>query len=435
MEEATLTEILTDHASNSKPSAVLRTNIILSDDDLSDEAKAQFDYHNEILNAFQIYARNILVNSQLSPIGRHLVCTELERNYTNCKSVLNYVAIHPELQTKSNTLPPLLILCGLPRTGTTLLYNLLACDPACRAPLFRDMMYPIPPIARSDTSVRTERDTIDAMDGEAFNAVDLTDYVKSINASHPMFVYEEDRLILNQAGFHSVLTILEPQDSIELQTWFYDDPNKDFAYKYHKTFLRLMNSVDAPRSHWVLKAPLHGMNLDVLLCHHRQVMLVMNHRRLDEVLPSSIRLHIAIASGYFDSNKTNTEADICNVVKRVIYKTDEHTHRLVKFRRSHKNTPVFDVLYDDLLTQPIDTVRRIYEHFGLVWSDDFEMAMAAWLHENPQGKHGRNVYTPDEFGLTSNTIEQRYKEYNSMFLNSQYSSMTDCDVMKSESSI
>ncbi len=89
--------------------------------------------------------------------------------------------------------------------------------------------------------------------------------------------------------------------------------------------------------------------------------------------------------------------------------------RLVKFRRTHQQTRIFDVLYDDLFAQPIDTVRRIYEHFGLSWSEDFELAMFNWLRENPQGKQGRNIYTLEEFGLTHDTIEHRYEEYNNMF--------------------
>ncbi|CAF1139368.1 unnamed protein product [Rotaria sordida] len=97
---------------------------------------------------------------------------------------------------------------------------------------------------------------------------------------------------------------------------------------------------------------------------------------------------------------------------------DMMIHRLIKFRRTNLDIPVFDVLYDDLMAQPIDIVRRIYEHFGLVCSEDFRQAMVTWLRENPQGKQGRNTYTLEEFGLTHELIDQRYEEYNSMFLKS-----------------
>ncbi|CAF5075325.1 unnamed protein product, partial [Rotaria sp. Silwood1] len=60
------------------------------------------------------------------------------------------MASHPELKSRGKLMPPLLVLCGLHRTGTTLLYNLMACDPACRAPLYVEMIQPVPPLARSD---------------------------------------------------------------------------------------------------------------------------------------------------------------------------------------------------------------------------------------------------------------------------------------------
>lgn len=98
---------------------------------------------------------------------------------------------------------------------------------------------------------------------------------------------------------------------------------------------------------------------------------------------------------------------------------DVSIRRLVEFRRTNRDTPVIDILYEDIVSQPIGTVRRIYEHFGLEWSEDFELAMNAWLRENPQGKRGRNTYTLEEFGLEREAIEKCYKEYNSLFFKSQ----------------
>jgi hypothetical protein len=99
-------------------------------------------------------------------------------------------------------------------------------------------------------------------------------------------------------------------------------------------------------------------------------------------------------------------------------------------RRTHQQTRIFDVLYDHLPVQSIDTVRRIYEHFGFSWSKDFELAILNWLRENPQGKQGCNTYTLDEFGLTYDTIEHRYDKLNNMFLKLRKPSDTSSDMAK-----
>ena len=107
------------------------------------------------------------------------------------------------------------------------------------------------------------------------------------------------------------------------------------------------------------------------------------------------------------------------VKERRLRATDVQINRIVEFRRARPDVPVFDVLYDDLVMKPIDTIRRIYHHFGRIWSDEFEQAMLTWLQNNLLGKHGRNTYTPEEFELTSVTSEQKYENCIRMFLDSQ----------------
>jgi hypothetical protein len=397
------------------PHPILHSEVTLSEDGLTDEAKGQFGFHTEILRAFQLNARIALSNDRLTPIGRHLFCTSTERSYTNCKEVLSYVAAHPKVRTTAHTMPPVFFLCGAARTGSTLLYNLLACDPTCRAPSLLDMMCPVPPLARSDTSAQEQRNVIARTFAEKSKELELVDYERERNASHPSFTYEEDVSILYQSGL--LVPHLEPHDSTELANWFYDDTNKDFVYEYHKIFMQMLNSVDAPQSYWLLKTPYHIFNLDTMLRHYPSASLIMTHRRLDDVLPSSIRLGLAFASVYFDNSKHDAAIDRQMVVERRLRATDVQIKRIVKFRRAHPRVSVFDVLYDDLIAAPIDTVRRIYDHFGLAWTEEFEQAMRVWLRDNPQGKQGRNTYTLEEFGLTHDEIEQQYEDYNRMFLN------------------
>ena len=417
MEKETSNDARMENSKNAAAHPILRTNVTLSDDDLSEEAKTQFRFHTEILRAFQMTARIVLTNDRLTPIGRHLFCTSVEQNYTNCKSVLNYVAAHPELQRIAHRMPPLFVLCGAARTGTTLLYNLLACDPACRAPLLMDMMYPVPPIAPSDTAAQERRNVLSRTSSENSKELEPADYEQERNASHPSLAYEEDVSILYQSGL--LVPHLEPHDSTELATWFYDETNKDFVYDYHKTFMQMLNSVGAPQSHWLLKTPYHIFNLSTLLRHYPSASLIMTHRQLQDVLPSSIRLGLAFARTYFNSNRHDTAIDRQMVIERRLRATDIQINRIVKFRRAHPHVPVVDVLYDDLIIKPIEVVRRIYNHFGLVYSDEFEQAMLLWLRNNPQGKQGRNTYTLEEFELTHDSIEQQYEDYIRMFLSAE----------------
>ncbi|CAF3385894.1 unnamed protein product [Rotaria socialis] len=70
---------------------------------------------------------------------------------THCQHVMNYVAEHQYIAKQSLPSVSSLVICGFPRTRTTLLYNLLVCDQSCRASLYIDTdIEVVSPIARSD---------------------------------------------------------------------------------------------------------------------------------------------------------------------------------------------------------------------------------------------------------------------------------------------
>ncbi|CAF4744722.1 unnamed protein product [Rotaria sp. Silwood1] len=139
------------------------------------------------------------------------------------------MASHPELKSRGKLMPPPLVLCGLPRTGTTLLYNLMACDPACRAPLYIEMIQPVPPLARSDTTGQMQRDITVQKYRETLNACGWAEYQQDMRACHPQFVHEEDLLILYQAGCNWIQALLASHDDNELLMWIENDMNKKFV--------------------------------------------------------------------------------------------------------------------------------------------------------------------------------------------------------------
>ena len=96
-------------------------DIILHEADLTEEAKRQFNYHTKILDIFQQNRRHVLINDKIAPIGRHMILSRLAKTYNDCKRVHNYAAAN--LEFLRDSLPSFgpLIICGLPRTGSTLL--------------------------------------------------------------------------------------------------------------------------------------------------------------------------------------------------------------------------------------------------------------------------------------------------------------------------
>ncbi|CAF2627771.1 unnamed protein product [Rotaria sp. Silwood2] len=345
----------------------LLSDIILHENDLTEQAKNQFSYHDKIWRGFESYRQSILRNQYLTPVGRHLALYEIDKLHTDCKHVLNYAA--DNIQLLHHNLPSTgpLVICGLPRTGSTFLFNLMACDPNCRAPLYTDMCVDIiPPISRSDSIEQKRR--IDAVNLSMKQKEYLIGSQSHIAESHPNFPFEEDYNILLQASFLPFFTSIVCDDEINSDKWLQIEINKDYIYDYHEVFLRLLNSVDMPQSHWLLKSPMHSLHLDRLVQHYPNALLVMTHRNLDEVIPSLCALAQTNVQSTFDktdfiSRNRLTKRCYQFIDKMIEYIMEFRTRSNNVFDQSCKN--IFDITYNNLMRDPIAIVRRIYSYFNL----------------------------------------------------------------------
>src|SRR5580765_2733195 len=79
----------------------------------------------------------------LSDRGVLAAAGDIAAHLTNRLRVTDWHRHHPELAAADVT-PPIVIV-GQPRTGTTILYDLLAQDPAHRVPVTWEVYQPLPP--------------------------------------------------------------------------------------------------------------------------------------------------------------------------------------------------------------------------------------------------------------------------------------------------
>ena len=396
----------------------LFNDIVANDQGFTEQAKRQFSYYQDILHGYNLHRESALKNNRLTPAGRYLVLIELKEMFETCQKVLNYAAtVTDQIFSAQKAIDRPLIMCGLPRTGSTLLFNLLACDPNCRAPLATDMFVDcVPPVSRQNAIEHQRRTTVIKAFRQRREA--LTNMISKQAASHPVFPVEEDFLIFRHIGI-SILSHIKTLDQVfDLEKWLYDETNKNFAYEYHRLFLRMLNSVDKPQSHWLIKGIMHSLYMDTLLDYYPQALLLMTHRNLHDIIPSFCRFIWEAYQFCFPQNDPISEKLVIKIAREMI---DTMIKRLVQFRSNSRHTHlqsyknICDIDYNDLILEPIATVRRIYEHFGLLYSEEFERAMESWLEENPQGKQGRNPYNLADINLTSADIDRNYNDYIDLF--------------------
>jgi hypothetical protein len=294
-----------------------------------------------------------------------------------------------------------LYVIGLPRTGTTLLYNLLCQDPNCRPLMGWESFFPVREPGLKGRPPK--RDTRKESGGSLVRRVDrLAPRLKSVHelvSDGP----EECTWLMNSTFVSPGLVLQARMPSYEVylrslasETW------RDVYGRYADT-LKLLQQ-DSAADHWVLKSPAHLMGLNELLDVIPDACVVQTHRNVTKVIGSCCSLFSVVRGIYSDHVCEETLGP--EVVEHLRF----GVMRGLEARRD-KADRICDIGFEPLVKDPIGTVRRIYERFGYPYDPKMEAGMQKWLKENPQGKHGSHKYELSQFGLTDSHVRHAFAEY------------------------
>ncbi len=353
------------------------------------------------LAALPVLLETIEKEADLNFIGRIASKQSLVTALTNRFAVYRHRAAHPEIAGVPIEKPVFIV--GFPRTGTTLLVNLLAQDPANRTPLGWEVQFPDPPpeeaTQTTDPRIAKARKLFAQMDSMAPTLASIHE----IGADLP----QECMPILAH-------TLLSPQPNLTFnvpsyQDWV-DDQDPAPSYVFHRHFLEHLQS-RAMRERWVLKSPVHLATLDALLGEYPDARLIFTHRDPARTIPSVASLWYTVRGIVSDS------VDATQVGPEQMRWWADAIDHATEVRRAHpdKADQFIDLQFEELVRDPIPVVERLYQHFDLPWSDDVANRMRTFIAENPRGKHGTHQYSPEDFGLELSRIRDRFQDYSERY--------------------
>ncbi len=324
--------------------------------------------------------------ARLSLLGHLATRRMLVETLVNRLRIVDYRRGHPQIATRKIVRP--LIIMGLPRTGTTILFELLAQDPQHRAPLSWELAYPVPP-AQVDSFGTDSRIGRLAKDYRAFEAM-----APGINAIHEMGATLPQECILIM-GYQFMSEQYCVNFRVPSYRHWYMNQDMTPTYRWHYQFLQYMqSSVRKPR--WLLKTPPHIAFLDALLTVYPDAALVQTHRDPMEVMPSLASLVCTARAGFSDHVDPRQVADeearhFADLLQRGLDYREQMSDESSRF---------FDVRFRDILADPIATIERMYQHFGFDLSPEGRDAMVTYLEQRPREKHGVHRYSLEQFGLS-----------------------------------
>jgi hypothetical protein len=346
---------------------------------------------------FQVLLDGLECEAQLTLLGRIIARTDLTRLLENRLRMVAARKQHSEIAAGRIERP--LVIVGLPRTGTTILHQLLAQDPANRVPMTWEVMYvhPAPERATYETDPR-----IAAVEKHLAGVDRL---IPNFKAMHPMGAELPQECVALTAHDFASMLFTTTHTLPSYQAWL-DRSDLAWVYASHRRQLQYLQW-RCPAERWVLKSPGHLWALEALLAEYPDARVIQTHRdplRVIASLASLVAYLRSMASDAIDRHAIGVEW-----TERLAAGLAHAT--AVRERRPAGAAPVFDMHFRDFIRDEIAMVRRIYDHFELALTAEAEGRMRQFLAAHPPDKHGAHRYALADAGLDIAAERARYAGY------------------------
>jgi Sulfotransferase family len=338
----------------------------------------------------------------LSDLGHPIVEGELVGYLADRSRIVDERRTDPSIGA-ADVVPPIVIV-GQGRTGTTILHDLLAQDPASRVPLTWEVDRPCP---RPETATYESDPRIDEVDA-TLAGVDLV--LPGFRAMHPMGArLAQECVRITASDFRSM--IFPTQYRVPTYAhWLLFEADMRPAYRWHRMFLQHLQSRH-PTDRWVLKSPGHIWSLDALLGEYPEALLIQTHRDPVRIIASLGSLIARLRS--LASDDTSIPEAAREFADYVIEGLDRSV--IAREDGTVDAKHVVDVQFAEFMADPFATIRVVYERLGLELPGDALQRMQKFLADNPQDRYGRHHYTFAETELDEGELRERTRRYQDFF--------------------
>ena len=327
------------------------------------------------------------------------------RAWRTCGSVVDLLVTRARLAARLRSRPQLrdaplaapLFITGLPRTGTTMLHNVLARLPEFRAFATWELRAPVRPdgagpawiaqqIARTADDIRALHERVPGFER-----------IHRVEAESP----DECNWLFRHSFTTLVFSFMWRTPSY--MRWITSAPRLE-AYRDYRSQLQVLGEHVRSGDQLVLKDPCHLWHLDALLAAFPDAVVIQLHRDPAEAVPSLASLCHSLQS--MDSGHSDPAATGAYCVEMV----DRGLPAMMEARAAHPAARFVDIRYRSLLRDPLGEIERICEAVGRPFDEQGALAVSDWLGRNPH-RPGAHRYRPEDFGLEAGALRARYAAY------------------------
>lgn len=313
---------------------------------------------------------------------------------------------HAEIAQQQIKAP--LIVVGPPRSGSTLLHNLISLDPDNMAPAHWLCSEPSPPLALGAPS----EERLASADAQMSKLFEL---IPDIFITHP-YMIEEGSGALAECG-SDILSLAFTSQQLwcfwggETYRRFLLEADHTAALGFHHDFLQHAQWGSTGKR-WALKGSDHMLWMRELAAQYPDAKLVWIHRDLSQQLGSLASVQ-SILRG-LNGHPVTPEARRAQGRKAIDLQLGA-VEKAMRSRDAIGEEQCIDVSYHDVMSDPVETIRRVYEASGLTMSDEHASRIRNWLANHNQTKHGVHKHSPEEFGMDADEVNEKFAAYRERF--------------------
>ncbi len=353
------------------------------------------------LKPLGLFVDSLESEARLNEMGRLIARERILLHVVNRLGYVNDRKRFPAIADQRIVKPVFII--GFPRTGTTILHDILAQDPDSRAPLTWETMFPSPPPEAanfdSDPRIALCASLLPTPETE-------TERDRQFKAMHPMgaTLSQECVTMMGEAMctplFHNQFRVPSYED------WVDEDADWAHVYDFHLQQLQHLQWHN-PRDRWVLKTGAHMWGLEHLLRTYPDARIVFTHRDPVKSVTSYASLTTLVRSaGSDDVDPYEVASDWTRRLTRVLAHVME-----VRANGDYPEATFYDMYFPDFVADQFTAVEAIYDALGLPMTDVAADRMKAFIADNPKGKHGVHSYTPEEYGIDPEQVRRDLRGY------------------------
>ncbi len=338
--------------------------------------------------------------SQLHVVGRLMTRGEVLRVLETWLRLQHLWSATPSISREPIDAP--LFVVGPPRTGTTILLELLALDPSLRAPFAWEALHPLP-VAADATVDRDRRLALSECEQELWADV------------HPEFMTMHELasdlpgecvhfLAYDFAGPHWSMLF----DTPTFTGWQLEhiEPLLARVYRLHRRMLQTFQHGSEPRR-WLLKSPGHLQTLAQLFAEYPDARVIHTHRDPSRFIASLVSLLAVLRFTRSDHVDIGTLGPMMELTYKMFLEQVIDQRDLGQI----PDGQIVDSHFLDLMADPVGSLRRLYEQLDMPWPANHDTRLREYLAAKPKGKHGEHRYTFADVGLDEDSVRATFARY------------------------